>query len=142
MKQKIRLLNGASVAIAIALLSLPAFAEPTGDVLQAQPPNDAHVAVDVPSRAQTAAVAASATETSTVAATGVFVPPELIVVKRPAFGAAAGDATDYPAVKPTVVDSGLYFYIFGVSAALALVLTAGAAFTLSRSTKSDGTLCR
>src|SRR5262245_20071226 len=52
--------------------------------------------------AKPAAAGSSAVDASKVSSTGIFTAPELKIPQRPAFGAKAGKAEEYPAVKEAV----------------------------------------
>jgi methyl-accepting chemotaxis protein len=75
---------------------------------------------------------------STMTTTGTFAAPELKITQRAAFGASAGKAEEFAAATAHHKDSGLYFKMFAGAGGLALLLTFGIAFSLSRTTKADG----
>jgi len=82
---------------------------------------------------------ASAADSSQVASSGVFTPPTLDQIKRPAFGPAAGKpgAPVEVAAAPSVA-SRQAVYIFGVGAGLCVLATGGAALALARRRREDG----
>lgn len=88
------------------------------------------------------AVSGNAVASSKIVSNGTYTAPELKPVQRSAFGAKAGKAEQYHEMHEVAHDNGVFYYVFGSSAALALLLTFGAAFSLSRSTRADGTSCR
>jgi len=84
------------------------------------------------------AVSGAAADASKVVSTGSFEAPALNVVKREAYGAKAGKAADFAELPEVVPENLLLFNIFAGATALTLLVTIGAAFSLSRVTKADG----
>lgn len=81
----------------------------------------------------------AAAETSKLASTGNFIPAELQIAKRAPFGAKAGKTEDRSALAPPEPVSGLYFWLFTAGAGACLLASAGLAFSMSRTTRVDGT---
>ena len=120
-----------------ALLAAP----PAPTVAHVDPhAGDAHAADAHAADAHAAAAPAgvSATERSTLAATGAFTTPELKVAKRAPFGAAAGKARDFTVAEIPEHSPSLLPNVFGAAAILALVVTLVACWRLARTVSGDG----
>jgi len=101
---------------------------------------DAHAAENhaADAHAPAAPAGVSATERSTLAATGAFTTPELKVAKRAPFGAAAGKARDFTVAEIPEHSPSLLPNVFGAAAILALVVTLVACWRLARTVSGDG----
>ena len=103
----------------------------------AKAPEHGAPAEKAPKKAASAAANASA-----LASTGSFAAPEFKGPPRSAFGPRAGKTPEISSLKPATLDRGLFFYAFATMSGLALLVTAGACFSLARTTKPDGTAGR
>ncbi|MFT3684228.1 MAG: methyl-accepting chemotaxis protein [Phycisphaerales bacterium] len=83
--------------------------------------------------------AAPAEHAAAPAASGAYTAPELKTVKRREFGPKAGTAEQAKAIEQTAHNNQTFTYVFGIAAALAVLVTLASAMALSRTTNADGT---
>jgi methyl-accepting chemotaxis protein len=95
-------------------------------------------AVKEEGHAKSGAPSGAAADASKITSTGSYTIPEIKIAQRAPFGPKAGKAEEYEPIKPATQDSGTLFYVFACAAGLAMVVTVGMAFSLSSTSKADG----